>query len=373
MTSSTDESFYTSTASAVIDDLRSYLGQITEYSQQLKMKEIGTDYVENFLFVQRKGYCEHYATAGAVLFRAMGVPARYVSGYRVPASDFVDNGDGTYTAEVPDLEAHAWTEVYSLGAGWIVADMTPGAARVTGSSSDGLNNNQDPSLNKNDTDGDDAFLQDDPESTQKAASDTAEPEVTKKPKKTDKPQEKDLPDDSGDLSENGKGNGDVTSDAGGGEKQTKHPDVISPELRAVLIKTTVAAAIVFVIWLLWYSQRLHRRRRLKRCHGAGAYLLEMNRQLEQMLHCCGFGRPGQMTDQEYIRLLGQIYPKGLEDGLIEKYYRQLEKARFDRESGTKEEIRECARLIRGVKRGAVSSAKTRRRIYAVVIRGWQRK
>ena len=116
MTSSTDESFYTSTASAVIDDLRSYLGQITEYSQQLKMKEIGTDYVENFLFVQRKGYCEHYATAGAVLFRAMGVPARYVSGYRVPASDFVDNGDGTYTAKVPDLEAHAWTEVYSLGA-----------------------------------------------------------------------------------------------------------------------------------------------------------------------------------------------------------------------------------------------------------------
>ena len=99
----------------------------------------------------------------------------------------------------------------------------------------------------------------------------------------------------------------------------------------------------------------------------------MNRQLEQMLHCCGFGRPGQMTDQEYIRLLGQIYPKGLEDGLIEKYYRQLEKARFDRESGTKEEIRECVRLIRGVKRGAVSSAKTRRRIYAVVIRGWQRK
>lgn len=373
LTSSTDESFYTSTASAVIDDLRSYLGQITEYSQQLKMKEIGTDYVENFLFVQRKGYCEHYATAGAVLFRAMGVPARYVSGYRVPASDFVDNGDGTYTAKVPDLEAHAWTEVYSLGAGWIVADMTPGAARVTGSSSGGLNNNQDPSLNKNDTDGDDAFLQDDPESTQKAASDTAEPEVTRKPKKTDKPQETDLPDDSGDLSENGKGNGDATSDAGGGEKQTKHPDVISPELRAVLIKTTVAAAIVFVIWLLWYSQRLHRRRRLKRCHGAGAYLLEMNRQLEQMLHCCGFGRPGQMTDQEYIRLLGQIYPKGLEDGLIEKYYRQLEKARFDRESGTKEEIRECVRLVRGVKRGAVSSAKTRRRIYAVVIRGWQRK
>ena len=87
----------------------------------------------------------------------------------------------------------------------------------------------------------------------------------------------------------------------------------------------------------------------------------MNRQLEQMLHCCGFGRPGQMTDQEYVRLLGQIYPKGLEDGLIEKYYRQLEKARFDRESGTKEEIRECVRLIRGVKRAAEIDKRARRR------------
>lgn len=374
LTSNSGESSYISSASKVIDDLRSYLGQKTEYSQRLKMKEIGTDYVENFLFVQKKGYCEHYATAGAVLFRAMGVPARYVSGYRVPASDFVDNGDGTYTAKVPDMEAHAWTEVYSLSTGWIVADLTPGAAGSTGSSSNGLDNNPDPALkNKDKTDfGDDAFLENDPESTQKAASDTAEPEVTKKPKKKDKPEETALPDDSDGLSNNGKGN-NGNPDAGSGKKQTKDQGVISPELRAVLIKTAIAAAVLFIIWMLWYSQRISRRRRLRKCHGAGAYLLEMNRQLEQMLHCCGFGRPGQMTDQEYVRLLGQIYPKGLEDGLIEKYYRQLEKARFDRESGTKEEIRECARLIRGVKRGAVSSAKTWRRVYTVVIRGWQRK
>ena len=372
LTSSSDDAFYTSTANEIIDDLRSYLSDHTEYSKQLKMKEIGTDYVENFLFVQKKGYCEHYATAGAILFRAMGVPARYVSGYRVSASDFVDNGDGTYTAKVPDMDAHAWTEVYDLSTGWIVADLTPGAAGGSDSVSNGLGNNLDPTLNNKDKsdDGDDAFLENDPNSKDKAASDSAEP--TETPQKTDKPDNTTLPDDTGDLNGNGKNN-DTTSDAGSTENQTKDQDMISPELRAVLIKTAIAVAVVFVIWLLWYSQRLRRKRRLKKCHGAGAYLLEMNRQLEQMLRCCGYGKTGQMTDQEYVRLLGQIYPKGMENGLLEKYYRQLEKARFDRESGTKEEIRECARLIRGVKRGAVSSAKAWRRIYTVVIRGWQRK
>lgn len=371
LTNSVKESVYTSSANEIIDDLRSYLSDHTEYSKQLKMKEFGTDYVENFLFVQKKGYCEHYATAGAVLFRAMGVPARYASGYRVPVSDFVDNGDGTYTAKVPDMEAHAWTEVYSLNTGWIVADLTPGAEGNTDPASDGLENNPDPTLNQKDQSdySDDAFLENDPESKDKAASDTAEPEETEE---TDKPEETTLPDDSGDLSQNGNGNDD-TSDGNVGADQTKDPSTISPELRGVLIKIAITATGLFIIWLLWYSQRLRRKRRLKKCHGAGAYLLEMNRQLEQMLHCCGYGRPGQMTDQEYIRLLGQIYPKGMEDGLIEKYYRQLEKARFDRESGTKEEIRECTRLIRGVKRGAVSSAKVWRRIYTVVIRGWQRK
>ena len=368
----TQDSFYTSSANEIIDDLRSYLNEHTEYSRELKMKEIGTDYVENFLFTQKRGYCEHYATAGAVLFRAMGVPARYASGYRVPASDFVDNGDGTYTAKVPDLDAHAWTEVYSLSTGWIVADLTPGAAGGTDSSSNSLDGNPDPTLkDKDKTDfGDDTFLENDPESTQKAASDTAEPEVTKKPKKKDKPEETTLPDDSNGLSNNGKGN-NGNSDVESGEKQTKTQGAISPELWAVLIKTAIAAAVLFAMWMLWYSQRIYRRRRLKKCREAGAYLLEMNCQLEQMLHCCGYGRPEQMTDQEYVHLLGQIYPKGVEDGTLDQYYRQLERARFDRQSGSKEEIRTCTRLIRSVKRAAAASADFRRKFYTVVLRGWK--
>ena len=351
---------YTATTDQVIGELRDYLSSNTQYSKQLKMKEVGTDYVENFLFTQKKGYCEHYATAGAVLFRAMGVPARYVSGYRVPASDFLDNGDGTYTAKVADLEAHAWTEVYNLSSGWTVADMTP-------SSSDGIgeaNGFHNPYINTPEPDyGDDTFLENDPESTEKAAPDPSDtPEVTEKPKKTKAPEKAE--DFSGGSSER-----DTSSDAGSEKQQTSGKEGISPAVKKMLVRVAVVVAVLFVIWLFWYSQKLRRRRRLKKCHGAGAYLLEANRQLEQMLRCCGYGRPNHMTDQEYIRLLGQIYPKGDRDGMLERYYHQLERARFDRESGTREELRECTRLIRSIKKAARSSAKLQRKLWAA-IRGW---
>lgn len=351
---------YTATTEQVIGELRDYLGSNTQYSKQLKMKEVGTDYVENFLFTQKKGYCEHYATAGAVLFRAMGVPARYVSGYRVPASDFLDNGDGTYTAKVADLEAHAWTEVYNLSSGWTVADMTPSSAGGVGEAN-GFHN---PYINTPEPDyGDDTFLENDPESTEKAAPDPSDtPEVTEKPKKTKAPEKSE--DFSGGSSER-----DTSSDAGSEERQTSGKAGISPAVKKMLVKAAVVVVVLFVIWLLWYSQRLRRRRRLKKCHGAGAYLLEANRQLEQMLRCCGYGRPNHMTDQEYIRLLGQIYPKGDRDGMLEQYYHQLERARFDRESGTGEELRECTRLIRSIKKAARSSAKLQRKLLAA-IRGW---
>ena len=100
----------------------------TQYSQQLKLVPIGTDYIEYFLFDQKKGYCEHYATAGTLLMRLKGVPARYVSGYHVSRGDFRrikdENGNKAYVAEVQDYEAHAWIEVYKEGLGWLPFDMS---------------------------------------------------------------------------------------------------------------------------------------------------------------------------------------------------------------------------------------------------------
>lgn len=102
----------------------------TEYSQNLKSLPKESDYIEYFLFEQKKGYCEHYATAGTILLRLKGIPARYVSGYCVSPDDFkaVKDGYGSekYVAYIKDYSAHAWTEVYKKGYGWIPYEMTKG-------------------------------------------------------------------------------------------------------------------------------------------------------------------------------------------------------------------------------------------------------
>lgn len=81
------------------------------------------DPVENFLFHEQRGHCELFATAGALLARSLGVPARVAYGW----------AGGTYY-ESSNLfvfrarEAHAWTEVWLNGYGWVVMDPTPPVA-----------------------------------------------------------------------------------------------------------------------------------------------------------------------------------------------------------------------------------------------------
>jgi transglutaminase-like putative cysteine protease len=70
----------------------------------------------------KRGYCEQYAGAMAVLVRAVGVPARVVLGY-TPGRE---EADGTRVVTTDD--AHAWVEVWFAGLGWIPFDPTPIAA-----------------------------------------------------------------------------------------------------------------------------------------------------------------------------------------------------------------------------------------------------
>ncbi len=74
---------------------------------------------EDFLFNKRKGFCEHFAGAFALLMRAAGVPARVVTGYQ----GGVYNSVGKYLL-VRQSEAHAWCEVWLEGKGWHRVDPT---------------------------------------------------------------------------------------------------------------------------------------------------------------------------------------------------------------------------------------------------------
>ena len=97
-----------------------YVRSSAVYSRNTaQMPENGGDFALWFLENGETGYCVHFATAAAVLLRAAGVPARYVTGYAV---DVVAGQKVTVTAN----KSHAWVEYLNDDNIWTVLDATPG-------------------------------------------------------------------------------------------------------------------------------------------------------------------------------------------------------------------------------------------------------
>ena len=110
----------------VVQCITNYLRTKYNYSWELDEIDKSQDPVEYFLKVGKEGYCVHFASAGVLLLREFGVPARYASGFFVSPSMFEKQADGSYVAEVLDRNAHAWAEIYVDQVGWIPLEMTPG-------------------------------------------------------------------------------------------------------------------------------------------------------------------------------------------------------------------------------------------------------
>ena len=84
---------------------------------------LGNDPVDEFLFVTRRGFCEHYASAFVTLMRAAGVPSRVVAGYLGGEL----NKTGDYMI-VRQSDAHAWAEIWTAERGWVRVDPTGAVA-----------------------------------------------------------------------------------------------------------------------------------------------------------------------------------------------------------------------------------------------------
>jgi protein-glutamine gamma-glutamyltransferase len=93
------------------------------YYYTLQPPLLGRDSVDEFLFDTRRGFCEHYASAFAVLMRAAGIPSRIVAGYQGGQR----NEFGDYYV-VRQSDAHAWAEVWLAGRGWVRMDPTAAVA-----------------------------------------------------------------------------------------------------------------------------------------------------------------------------------------------------------------------------------------------------
>lgn len=134
------------TENEIVEAVRDYFAENIPYTLKPGATPQGEDFVNYFLTKNRKGYCAHFATAATLIFREMGIPARYVEGYAFSFETVLASEQnntkryGNYyqgystigesavmDVEVTDAMAHAWVEIYVDGFGWKAVEVTPGS------------------------------------------------------------------------------------------------------------------------------------------------------------------------------------------------------------------------------------------------------
>ena len=106
-------------------EITALLAELIEYRESTLTSTGERDFLSYVLEVGRQGYSVHYATLATFLLRCCGIPARYVEGYVVSSSQAASLSDGE-TLTLTQYNAHAWTEYYLDGVGWLPFDATPG-------------------------------------------------------------------------------------------------------------------------------------------------------------------------------------------------------------------------------------------------------
>lgn len=112
----------TTTAGAAAQAIEAYLSSdLFTYDLTVRLDGDSLETLDDFLFSSRRGYCEQFAGAMAVLARAKGIPSRVAVGF-TPGTH---QDDGTWTVTPRDM--HAWPELWLDGWGWVGFEPTPSA------------------------------------------------------------------------------------------------------------------------------------------------------------------------------------------------------------------------------------------------------
>ena len=90
-----------------------------EFIYTLEPPLLGDNFVDEFYFDTQRGFCEHYASTLAYLFRLASIPARVVLGYQ--GGEYIEQSEYLIVAQ---FDAHAWVEAYFDGIGWVRLDPT---------------------------------------------------------------------------------------------------------------------------------------------------------------------------------------------------------------------------------------------------------
>lgn len=129
----------------IVSGLTRYYQDHIPYTLRPGLTPYHADFVNYFLEENRRGYCAHFASAATLIFRYLGIPARYVEGYAIDPTDIFAEGtrleDARYeeyyegysplgveavvSVDATDANAHAWVEIYDEALGWQVVEVTP--------------------------------------------------------------------------------------------------------------------------------------------------------------------------------------------------------------------------------------------------------
>lgn len=312
------------------------------YELELDRVPFGEDVVEYFLFQGEKGYCEHFASAGVLLLREMGVPARYVSGYVVWKDDFSAGKDG-YTASVPDSKAHAWAEVYLDGVGWIPVEMTPGSSSGMGELT--VQETGDILTIQAGSGDDTASYYLDGQEEKEGEENGTDPELhqqqTGQPEDSSEEERED--DDAEDTEEAAAGQ------SGGNDTETGQPSD-ARTVQRVLAGILCAAVLVLAGAGIFLTCRSRAGRPEKGAKpGSYGYSVQLlSCQIYRLLRRQGLVKGRIGSDEEFRRQLMEQRAIGQED--VVKYLHIIEKAAYSRQEITAEEAESCRRLCRRLKR-----------------------
>lgn len=114
---------YATAEPAVLVDLVLQMLKTGGYLYTLAPGTFGRDSADEFWFDKKAGFCEHIASSFVLLMRALDIPARIVTGYQGGERNSVDN-----FWVIRQSDAHAWTEVWMPGRGWVRVDPTTAVA-----------------------------------------------------------------------------------------------------------------------------------------------------------------------------------------------------------------------------------------------------
>lgn len=261
--------------------VQKYLRENYTYTLNATEPPLNRDFVYHFLFEEQQGYCTYFASAMIVLLRTQGIPARWVTGFRINTQDPSAQGsDGRVI--VRNQDAHAWVEVWLGPYGWVRFDPTPA----------GLPEGSEQPLPEEDSDAGEDLL--------------------------DEPLEEDPLTESDDLAV-------VETDADEGSA----PGEWSSRLRAYgyglaywALLPVVAAFFIYRAW-----QRHHLRKQEKLLQAGGPPAAEASiRLLEQLGKKQGVVRSASETPAEYVERLSMAFPELA--SLLQAWCRWLERQAY---------------------------------------------